>query len=357
MNRLALALLVALATGGNAVAAGCPEPGLRSVEARAEAQALDDYALAVAANATSGGGARELVSAAGWLRTVDRARDDRESLEADQMLARAAVLAGDDPIAWFMLAQACAEPCAIEPDPDARWLELDRDNAAAWSDELVRAQAAGDAGRARAALASAAAASRFDWYWLESIQASMDAARRVPMSDAVLRAAAREGIDGDDAIVAYAVGVSLAQTLPPVNPMIEACSANPDWRADCLRLAETMEDRGDTLLAQGVGRSIARRLLATGSAEAEALAARDRRYRWQTFNFARLGEIEPPSRALARLVENRSEPGAFEAQLRDAGVALDPPPGWSPEAAAAELAKRHPPPDPAVLEACEPSKR
>ena len=41
----------------------------------------------------------------------------------------------------------------------------------------------------------------------------------------------------------------------------------------------------------------------------------------------------------------------------EAGIALDPPPGWDAEQAGAERSKRLPPPDPAVLEACEPSKR
>lgn len=111
------------------------------------------------------------------------------------------------------------------------------------------------------------------------------------------------------------------------------------------------------MLARGLGRGIARRLLVPGSPESAALAERDRRHHWQMLNLGLLAEAEGPSRALARLQAAGSEPAALEAQLREAGIALDPPPGWDAEQASAERTKRLPPPDPAVPEACEPSKR
>ena len=335
----------------------CPTPERDREERAAAAAAMDDYALAVAAQAASGGTAREIAAASAWLGTIERIRHDVDSPEVAAMQRRAAELAGTDAVAWYLLATACGPQCPLRPAPSERWLALDGDNAAAWADELVRATAAGDEGRARAALARAAGAPRFDWYWSESVAASLAAARAVPMPAAVLREAERDGVPAADATAAYAAGVSMAYGLPATAPLIEACATHPSWRDDCLRLAETMESRGDTVLARGLARAIARRLLVPGSPESAALAERDRRHHWQMFNLGLLAEAEGPSRALARLQADGSEPAALEAQLREAGIALDPPPGWDAGQAGAERAIRLPPPDPAVLEACEPSKR
>jgi len=348
MKRLAglLLLLPVLATAATS-------PGSCAPRDLAAERAMDDFALAIAARTAAGNDARAMVMASEWLRNVDALREPGKSLEADRLLTRAAELAGPDPVAWRMIARGCGKDCAITPEPHARWLALDADNAAAWSEELLRALAVADEVGARDALSRAARAPRFDWYWVESIRAALLVARAEPAPPEVGRMAEEEGFPARDAADLYGLGVAMSQALPALMPLVEACATQVEWRDDCLRLAQTMEQRSDSQLARTVGRWIGRRLLSADSPEGRALAARELRYQWQAFQVSRVPLPDDVPLALQRLLTTGSEPLAFELQLREAGISLDPPPGWTVEDARAALARRATAVDPEAPGDCE----
>lgn len=352
MSPLAI-LLFALPALSGAAAPACPQPSREP-----PSEAITDHALAIVEQAMAGNDARVMVMAAGWWR-LSAARDASKeaTAEATAMLVRAADVAGPDAIAWSMITRACGRDCGLANDPSERWLALDADNAAAWIAETNRALAANDDAAARAALARAAAAPRFDDYWVPAVNAALAAARAVPVPAELADYAESEGVPAGDAADLSAVGIALALAMPGAGRVPEECGKRADWHDDCLRLGRLMEARGDSVVGEQLGRSMQRHLLPEGSTAAAALAERQRRFDWLTIQAALLAdEASEFPEALRRLVRTGTEMGAIELQLKEYGIPLTPPADWSADDGRREFAKRHPPPDPAALEACEPSK-
>lgn len=341
MRKAGWLLLVASAatSAADPVCSHPPDPATQA--------ALDDYSLAVAAQAVAGNDARQLVAAAAWVAVAQTAKAQRELPEAQDMFARAAELAGPDPVAWALLATACRSTCTLATDPQERWRTLDADNAAPWLAEADRALEAKDEDRAREALARAAQAPRFDWYWAAQVRASVNAARAVPVPPEGIRYAEEEGFAARDAADVFGMGMAFAASLPGGVRVVEACRAHADWQGDCARLGRLMEAKADTLLGRGIGRSMQRNVLGPDSAGARALAERDRVAQWRLYQSARLSTPEGMTRMLQRIAAAgaESEPRLVERLLRDAGVPLAPPTDWTVERGRADWDRDHPAPD------------
>jgi hypothetical protein len=249
-----------------------------------------------------------------------------------------------------------ADRAGLQPPPLERWVALDADNGHAWTQAVDRALAAGDDATARTALARAALAPRFDTYWVPAVNAAIAASRAVPVPPALAMYAASQGFAPEDAADLEGLGMSFAHDMPGLGRLGEACATNAAWQDDCLRLARTMEVAGDSWLVQQVGRMLQRRLLPVESTDAHALAARQRTHDWQVHQITlRMADPAELPRALRRLRETGSEAGAFRLQLREAGIPLEPPPGWTSADARAESAKRRPPAVPEATPGCDAS--
>src|SRR6202023_2173877 len=107
-------------------------------------------------------------------------------------------------------------------------------------------------------------------------------------------------------------GIASVEIIPPFTALVEVCresNAAPERRELCLKLSKNMQ-RSDTIVAQMVGFSIERHLLATDSKEARAIAERRHVLEWRVAAAAKFDNPLLPwtknARARARLVQMRA---------------------------------------------------
>jgi hypothetical protein len=246
-----------------------------------------------------------------------------------ELAARASELAPQNAsIGWLHLQLCSGTPtCDIRDVATVmRW--VDADNGAAWLQTLATAQRDRDTTEVDRILADMAQGVRFDLYWNRIVVLMVDAlyaARdRLPSGFAA----------SDSARLTTVSGIASGEVIPPFTALVEACresSAVVERREPCLKLSKTMQ-RGDTIVAQLVGFSIERHLLAPDSKEARAIAERRHVLEWRVAAAARFDDPLLPwtknARARARLVQMRAMPRQEDvciAILREHRMALDPP--------------------------------
>jgi hypothetical protein len=246
-----------------------------------------------------------------------------------ELAARASELAPQNAsIGWLHLQLCSGTPsCDIRDVATVlRW--VDADNGAAWLQTLAVAQKDWDATEVDRILADMARAARFDFYWNRIVVLMVDALD-----------AARDQLPGgfagsDSARLTTVSGIASGEIIPPFTALVEACrewNAAPERRELCMKLSKTMQ-RGDTIVAQLVGFSIERHLLAPDSKEARAIAERRHVLEWRVAAAAKFDNPLLPwtknARARARLAEMRAMPREEDvciAILREHKMALDPP--------------------------------
>jgi len=231
-------------------------------------------------------------------------------------------------IGWLHLQLCSGTPACDIRDVATVMRWVDPDNGAAWLQTLAAAQRVRDATEVDRILADMARGARFDFYWNRIVVLMVDALD-----------AARDQLPGgfaasDSARLATASGIASAEIIPPFTALVEACrdsSAAAERRELCMKLSKTMQ-RGDTIVAQIVGFSIERRLLAPDSKEARAIAERRHVLEWRVAAAARFDSPLLPwtknARARARLAQMRAMPREEDvciAILREHKMALDPP--------------------------------
>jgi hypothetical protein len=245
------------------------------------------------------------------------------------LAARASELAPQNAsISWLHL-QLCSDTpsCDIRDVATAmRW--VDADNGAAWLQTLTAAQKDKDSTEVDRILADMAQGTRFDFYWNRIVVLMVDAL------DAARDDLPRGYAASDAARLATVSGVASGEIIPPFTALVEACresGAASERRELCLRLSKTLQ-RGDTVVAQMVGFSIARRLFALDSKEARLLAERRHVLEWRVTAAAKIDSPLLPwtknARARARLAQMRAIPREEDvciAILREHKMALDPP--------------------------------
>jgi hypothetical protein len=245
-----------------------------------------------------------------------------------ELAARASELAPQNAgIGWLHLQLCSGTPgCDIRDVATVlRW--VDADNGAAWLQALAPAQKDRDATEVDRILADMAHAARFDFYWNRIVVLMVDALD-----------AARDQLPGgfaasDSARLTAVSGIASSEIIPPLTALVEACreSNSSERRELCMKLSKTMQ-RGDTIVAQLVGFSIERHLLAPDSKEARAIAERRHVLEWRAAAAAKFDNPLLPwtknARARARLAAMRAmlrQEDVCIAILREHKMAVDPP--------------------------------
>lgn len=254
---------------------------------------------------------------------------------------QAVAAGGDDPLVLTTAINACPTgPRGCERTAAfARLATLEPDNGAYWRLVLADALERGDAVRAREALANMARAERFDTH-----QSALFAALDRALATVSLPAAFRTDEDGalvEESLArgAFALGVLLSWTPPPIAPFAAYCAPGSDpafesRREDCVAAADRMAQRADTLADEIVGARVRYRATPEGPARAGARAAL-RDVLWRRDEYARVAaeEASDPARAFATIERRRrhgSERASAEAALRAAGVPLTAPADFVP---------------------------
>jgi hypothetical protein len=251
------------------------------------------------------------------------------SLAALDLAARASQLAPQDSgIGWLRL-QLCGQSPACDMRDIAtvmRW--VDPDNAAAWLPTLAAAQRDKDTTEVDRVLADMAREAHFDFYWNRLVILMFDAL------DAVRSELSGSYAGSDSARYGAVNDIANSTLIPPLTPLLDACresAALPERRDPCLKLSKTMQ-RGDTIIAQLMGFSIEKRLLAPDSKEARGIAERRRVLEWRVMAAAKFDDPLLPwtknARARARIAQMRKLPREEDvciAILREHKMALEPP--------------------------------
>ena len=258
----------------------------------------------------------------------DRAsrRLDVPGPEATAWRALALQQAGDDTVALALLATAANTPVGVEAA--TRWRELAPDNIV----PLLYADLAPDDLRAAAAQATVART-----HTIEQLRWHVDAVRSVP--PAVVTRAMREGADAGilDALAVVEGWATLTVALisVPLQPLMRACNgagARGGVAADeCARIARTLQS-ADTRLLEGIGYRLAIESAGEPATRQLAEAAR-RRLDWQLYELGRwsAGRADDGLDGhIALLLDPAfdTEGAIHRAQLREAGIPLEPPADW-----------------------------
>ena len=327
-------LVLALAAAHSAAASGTGAAGAAASRpgAHASLDKIQVWRTAAAATLGARADANSLATAAA-LRYVGsgnaKAGSPKPGPTALDLAARASEL---DPqnasIGWLHLQLCLGTPACDIRDVATVMRWVDADNGAAWLQTLAAAQKDRDTTEVDRVLADMAHGARFDFYWNRIVVMMVDALE-----------AARAELPGgyaasDSARLNTVIGIASGELIPPFGALVEACresGAAGERRELCLKLSKSMQ-HGDTIVAQMVGFSIERRLLAPDSKEARAIAERKHVLEWRVAAAAKLDDPLLPwtknARARARLMHMRALPREEDvciAILRQHKVALDPP--------------------------------
>jgi hypothetical protein len=231
-------------------------------------------------------------------------------------------------IGWLHLQLCSGTPACDIRDVATVMRWVDADNGAAWLQTLAAAQRDRDSTEVDRVLADMARGARFDFYWnrivVMMVDALEDARTELPGGYAA----------SDSARLNTVSGIANGEIIPPFAALVEACresAAAAERRDLCMKLSKTMQ-HGDTIVAQMVGFSIERRLLAPDSREARTIAERRHVLEWRVAAAAKFDDPLLPwtknARARARLGHMRAlarEEDVCIAILRQHKMALDPP--------------------------------
>jgi hypothetical protein len=328
-------LVLALAATHSPVASGVGASGVATPRPSSHAEA-DKYLTwrAEAATALSAHADANSLATAAALRYTGPAYGPKTvgpklGPSALELAARASELAPQNAsIGWLHLQLCSGTPACDIRDVATVMRWVDADNGAAWLQTLATAQRDRDTTEVDRILADMARGVRFDFYWNRIVVLMVDALD-----------AARDALPGgfaasDSARLTTVSGIASGEIIPPFTALVEACresGAAAERRELCLKLSKTMQ-RGDTIVAQLVGFSIERHLLAPDSKEARAIAERKHVLEWRVAAAAKFDNPLLPwtknARARARLVQMRAMPREEDvciAILRQHKMALDPP--------------------------------
>jgi hypothetical protein len=302
--------------GGNSPRAEDPYPAWRAAAARTLGARGTAEAFATAAALTYLGSPSRSKAETG--------RAASAALElADQAIDRAP---SNPAIGWLRLQLCAAAPaCDIrEASTTLRW--VDADNGAAWLPLLVLAQRDKDGVEVDRILADMAEGARFDVYANRTTVLMFDALREARGS------LPAHYLTSDLARLTEAAGLADAAVIPAFSPLINACREGAaERRENCLELARNLQ-HADTVLAQLVGFSIARRLTPPDSKELRVLAERRHVLEWRAATADQADAAQLPwiktAHARARLALMRKFPREEDADvalLRERKIPLEPP--------------------------------
>jgi hypothetical protein len=234
-------------------------------------------------------------------------------------LARATTAAPDRADLFWLRSLRCDQLPPCDPGPiEQRLRELDPSNGAAWFGALARASSSKNDADIDAALARIGQSERVDIYWTTLIAH-------------LSRAAVRTGkIYLEDAEVSI-IGYLAAEAIPAYHYVSDACKGDRLQRKtildDCRGVANSLQ-RGDNLVTEMIGVSIAKRVWPQDSPEWNSAAEARRVYEYRATFIEKL-DLRGEKRAkeyLTLCAQYRREQDVFVAQMIAAGENPNPPP-------------------------------
>lgn len=284
--------------------------------------------FALAAHVRAMAGARDL-RIVGGLRLID-AKTQRWLEDAERM-------GRDDPVVQILLMRrfSAADPVDRRRNAILRWRDIDSDNLA----PLLAGGSSDIALPIDQLLASARSTLRADFYFDDIVRPMIQAVRDEPPPAALLATMSSLNVDAPEAFGAE-LGATIWSASADVAwaPLTNACrgeafDATPRRRADCRHVAAVLSDHSDTLLARGIGLNMRMRASANESELREAAIAY-RRHHWRVQQRMILAQRDPvdEARMFARMLlddTDLTEVELVQRMLVDAGLRLEPVPGWA----------------------------
>lgn len=342
--------MLALCALSFAAAAQYDDPSAREWDARTGDEAIDSlevvrraYLWRLADRLGRNGGPREFALAA-HVRAMAGVRDLRIvgglrliDVKTQRWLNDAERLGSDDPVVQLLLLNrfSASDPIDRRRDAVRRWREIDSDNLA----PLLVGGADLDALPIDETLAFASSALRADFYFDDIVRPLVQAVSEEPPPASLLATVAVRDPSVPEAFGAE-IGAAIwsASAAFAYAPLTRACrgdalDAAPRRRAQCRHVAMLLADRADTVAARGVGAALRLRTYADENELRQAAIAYRRHY-WRLQQRASLAQRNPvdEARTFARmLLDDRdiTEAELAERMVIDAGLPLEPPPGWT----------------------------
>lgn len=335
-RRLLLAALLLVLHAAQAQDRGDADPTALAQDAAHRA-----YTVRLAGTLAQSGGARDLALAALLREPADAtnampagampSRPAARDAQADAWRNRAAAKAGGDILAnQLLIAAASTAGVDIRHAAARRWRTAEPDN-------LVPLLYAGLA--TEALLAQALETTRADAHMYEGVRWIMSVYRAHPPSGTEQDAlSGGEPFDAGEAAALSAMGLWAAAAMPGYATLVEACRTDmlralPARRDDCRHVATLLADRSGSVADEQAGLAMLRALAQT-PAERAQVEARVRAMDWRMLAWGRAAQQQPRDGAeqFARLLADPSietEQQLVERVLREAGIPLEPPPGWT----------------------------
>lgn len=282
------------------------------------------YLHPLAEHLAESGDPRKLAIAANvWSSTTD-APDARK---VGRWRSQAFENGGDDPVVAILLQADMRSVDGLARRAQERWRASEPGN-------LLPAMRSGEP--VEALLARAGTFDRFSFH-LQDLLSTIDAALASFPADTVQRALLRDAeLDIPSMSAEYALSWGVMAS-PSFSPLVNACKgdarhATPTRNLECRQLGRVMLTHSDSLLGEMFGAALLRY-----DDDPALRAERDawrRRQQWQWRSIREVGERNAGDCTPAKM---RATPGlgegdAIRACLTDAGIPLEPPADWDPDA-------------------------
>lgn len=250
--------------------------------------------------------------------------------QANAWRAAAGERAGQDVIAniLLMFGDAPSDSAAIRNAAATRWANAEPDNLG----PLFFSNAGVDG-----ILAAIGERSRFDLHAYDTVRWMTDTFAALPPPPAQWAEAQGAQFDPETSYVVQSMALWSAVAIPGFQPITETCrayatGASTQRRYACRRLAKVLAESSDTRIGQMIGIALLADTAGTLEERADARAQR-RRFDWLMQQWIEVSRRLPNDGAtdFARLLRDpsiRTEEQLMLRQLREAGVAIDPPAGW-----------------------------
>jgi hypothetical protein len=260
-----------------------------------------------------------------------------KALKTPALLARAQKADDADALVWWVSAaldcRGKAKTCPRE-EALAQLEKSDADNAATW----LWALRPDSATTARAALTSAANASRFDDHFGALIALLYDAAGILPVGEDILRASNQPGVSPSGFKLTYAAGIAVALPHSYLDALNAACAdaaADAGLAQDCVAVAQKLAGSG-SLFARSAGARLLMDIVPAGAVHDTAVA-QARTLAWRMQGIGSVADrLANDSRVtgiyVAALRASGREIDAVDAVLQSQRIALEPPADWQPSA-------------------------
>jgi len=269
--------------------------------------------------------ADSLTAAALMLYSLRNPPDKRSLPQIIDLLSRASSLTPRDASIRSLLIAFCnvQSECDSAPHEDAL-RDLEPNNAVGWLVTVLRADKNKNNTMLRGSFGAMAQCDSFDFHWVENIhrlERAVDSVR-APPPDSI---AAPNYSRLRDEIVSAGMHT---MPFPEFLPLLNLCNSttDPSMQAQCLGAGTAMA-KGDMILAQMAGLTIAANSVPSSSIEAQRIAEAQRQLHWLTQGPVKNWQLEPSDLSRSPPELTREEQ-LLRRRLTELGSPSQPPAGW-----------------------------